>query len=426
MAAATNLLIGLLILGAGGGHPSPSPSVGLVIPDFSVPHIKLGDRLLKEGNLKEAQKEYELALMIKPESPLANFQMAALQERLAQNNLALKYYRLAVRYKDVSFAKGDIDKAESKAKRGDFKGAFKLFRTVFHIQPQAGKALNEGVALQQQGDLDAAVKKFKEAIKLDARYLDAHYKLGAALLKKEKPFDALEAFEKALKIDGQDAETNLALGITYQKIGPLKPKGDRFADINAITDKKAREAKWRQLTLTRAIDHYRRAQPQMSGHFILHYNLGLALLNRRAKGDLPMAVKAFQRATQIKPKDVDSWVDLGTAHGLMGGMAHLNEAIRCYRKAMQIDDKRQDLHYQMAICWYQKGLIRPDANHLEITKENADMYYAHGSKYHRTDMFNHAAEHFEAYLKGNPRAANRKEVEEYLVMLKRETSRTVH
>ena len=67
---------------------------------------------------------------------------------------------------------------------------------------------NLGIALNDHGDTDGAIAKYREAIELRPSYAEAHYNLGRLLVQKGQLDDAIAHYEKALEINPADAEAH--------------------------------------------------------------------------------------------------------------------------------------------------------------------------------------------------------------------------
>ena len=69
-------------------------------------------------------------------------------------------------------------------------------------QTAAGAHVARGSELAGQGKLDEAIREFREAIRLNPEYAEAHYDLGAALFELDNGVDeALAEFREALRIN---------------------------------------------------------------------------------------------------------------------------------------------------------------------------------------------------------------------------------
>jgi len=75
---------------------------------------------------------------------------------------------------------------------------------------------NEGRALAQKGDIDAAIPFFEKAVRLSPNYALAHYALGRAYLYKEsKMKDAVRELSYSVRCDRRLAKGYFYLGIAY-------------------------------------------------------------------------------------------------------------------------------------------------------------------------------------------------------------------
>jgi tetratricopeptide (TPR) repeat protein len=73
-----------------------------------------------------------------------------------------------------------------------------------------------GMILDKQGDRAKAVAQFEEAIKLDEKFVDAHYNLGCCYLNEPRDYQkARECFEKALQYNPADYKSFYQLGMSY-------------------------------------------------------------------------------------------------------------------------------------------------------------------------------------------------------------------
>jgi Flp pilus assembly protein TadD len=87
---------------------------------------------------------------------------------------------------------------------------------------------NEAIMLQQKGDLDGAIAKFKEALVVDPNDAQAHLGLGAALQRKKEIDPAISEYRAALSVEPNLAGAHLGLGYC------LYAKGDTPGAIREL------------------------------------------------------------------------------------------------------------------------------------------------------------------------------------------------
>ena len=87
---------------------------------------------------------------------------------------------------------------------------------------------NEGIMLQQKGDLDGAILKYREALKANPNDDQAHLGLGSALQKKGDTDGAIASYQQALALKPDLSGARLGLGYM------LYSKGDRVGAVREL------------------------------------------------------------------------------------------------------------------------------------------------------------------------------------------------
>ena len=138
-------------------------------------HYYLGVVLYEQGKYKEALEPLLKALELNSDYYQAYRLLAAAHEKLGNKAEMEKYSKLA-REKGGKTA---ID------------------------------AYNEGIHAFNNGDTEKSLQAFEEAVKLDAKFAEAYYRLGLSYLNKGDNEKAIANFNKYLELkpDGEDAET---------------------------------------------------------------------------------------------------------------------------------------------------------------------------------------------------------------------------
>jgi Tfp pilus assembly protein PilF len=178
-----------------------------------------------------------------------------------------------------------------------------LWRHAVAVAPDSSIArYNLALVLENEGDFDSAIEKYRGAVTLDPAYAEAHYNLGRILARQGRLVEAIAEYRNALLADSRDpdAHNNLALLLIKQGEWP-----------EAIE----------QLRQTLQID------PK---HARAHYNLGRILARQ---GDLDGAVSHFKQALETEPGVAEIHENL--ARALLQQGKH-EEAVRHYEEAVRI------------------------------------------------------------------------------------------
>ena len=148
-----------------------------------------------------------------------------------------------------------------------------LWRTTLAKNPSCWMAYNNlGVVQFQKGDLDDAIEKYEQSLRLNPDYAEARYNLGSALLQKGKIDDAIAQCQKALELGPNDPDAHVVLGNAFMA----------RRDIDG------------------AISQYTQALALRAEDSNAHYNLATAL---REKGEFEQAGREYQKAREFEPRE---------------------------------------------------------------------------------------------------------------------------
>ncbi|MBI37597.1 MAG: hypothetical protein CL568_08460, partial [Alphaproteobacteria bacterium] len=164
---------------------------------------------------------------------------------------------------------------------GDLDLAIKYYREVIRLKPDYAHAYNNlGVAFQNKGNHSEAVIQSKQAIDINPEYAEAYYNLANSLRIQKDFSGAILNFKQALELKDDYVEAYNNLGIVLRVVGELEESVD---------------------CLNRAIS--------INPNFRLaHHNLGNTLQDM---GDLGLSIESNYNALRIKPDYKDVWTSLG-------------------------------------------------------------------------------------------------------------------
>jgi tetratricopeptide (TPR) repeat protein len=213
-----------------------------------------------------------------------------------------------------------------------------LWSDVVAKGPQGWRAQNNlGAALEQRGEVAAAIEHFQTAVQIKPNYARAHNNLGVALEAEARRGEAIRHYREAVQIAPgySEAHTNLALA--------LLAEGDRDAAIRHFDEAirlspnyaKARYSLGLALIgagrIDEAIRQFSAAVRIHPGYRLAHHNLGAALM---LAGRLDPAIEAFEAALRLDPQGAETHSGLGVA---LGRQERFDEARVHFEAALAID-----------------------------------------------------------------------------------------
>jgi tetratricopeptide (TPR) repeat protein len=93
------------------------------------------------------------------------------------------------------------------------------------IEEKAASMIKQGEAELGRGETDAAIITLKAAVDIDPKSSLAHTRLGGALMLKQDYTGAIEQFQQAISLEGDNAPAFIGLGMAYLHLkqpGPAK------------------------------------------------------------------------------------------------------------------------------------------------------------------------------------------------------------
>jgi len=220
-----------------------------------------------------------------------------------------------------------------------FEEAEEKYRGVVAVKPESVAAINSvGYVLFKQGRISEAQVQFRRALDLDASFITAQANLGATLDAQAKYGDAIKVYEKILKAKGQDENLRALINCAfdYEAVSSF-PKAQRLLlkahkilpkDPNIVVwlgDNAYFQRKW-----TDAEKWYQEAIALDDKVFFAWRGLGLTLAQRKRWAD---AAQALEKASKLKPGDLDMYVTLGDVYYLQ--LKDLKSALAKYEEFVQ-------------------------------------------------------------------------------------------
>jgi tetratricopeptide (TPR) repeat protein len=188
------------------------------------------------------------------------------------------------------------------------------------VTEEAKRLHNEAVALEKEGDEQAAYAKFQEALTIDPGFEPSLLGLGATALKIDKAAEAAKAAETVLKKDPRNEQ---ALQIRYNaslKLGDKAMVVDALVGLAAVDRTTACDSLFQLAMAAFERDDVDTAQAILGkileinpDHPRSHYLMGLILVRQASKDAKQEARRHLELFLQLAPNDPDA----ATAEGIL-------------------------------------------------------------------------------------------------------------
>jgi protein O-mannosyl-transferase len=188
-----------------------------ITPDDVDTNMNYANLLSRQGKLEEAVVRYNVAIKGKPDFAEAYNNLGITYIQLGNRQKAIEQFRQAVKHNpDYQDAQNNLRIAQTQQDRLKEPASATKTAKIGNIDTFQGR-MQAGTALIKSGDLDGAIKHFREALKLEPENMNAHVSMGMALAYKQDYEQAISHFRRAITINPSIPEiyNSLAVALTY-------------------------------------------------------------------------------------------------------------------------------------------------------------------------------------------------------------------
>jgi tetratricopeptide (TPR) repeat protein len=379
-------------------------------------HYNLALALLRKANRSQALRELQTAIQEKPDSVSSHFALGSVLEDEKKLEDAEEQFRSALKI-DPGFAPGAVKLgevliaegkpsaavdclenarkqalpanqteslqsalAEAYAENGELEKALNTLHDLVDAQPNSAHAhLSLGLFYLRKHqspseDEQAAVKEFREALRLDGGMDSARIGLGKALISLQQYSDAISVLTEYTRRQPKDAQGFHALGLAYQGLNKQEAAIEALQKGIALDPRDA----------------------------ALRFNLGMQLASA---GKIAAAILQLEAAERINPSDLATHSELallfeksGNEQRARSERAKVNvlksssekeaaiakfygeanqylsagnavAAAQSYREALQLKPRDPRLHYNLSLALDRLGDTSAEHTELERTVE---------------------------------------------------------
>ncbi len=255
------------------------------------------NKLLKNGEIKEARQVYLSILEVFPKNVQAHNGLKELAKKVNKVN-------------QINLSRAQLGPVINLINSGQIKKAIGAINPLIQKYPNAPILFNLlGICFNSISKFEDAIKMFAEATKINSNYAEAFYNLGSVQKKLGRFQEAIESYKRAIQITPNylDAHNNL---------------GNIYKDLGLLND---------------AIESYEWAISYGPKYAIAHINLASIY----SSYDLEKALHHYQEAISIEPNFPEAHYSLGTVFSSLG---QKDESMKSYEKALELRSDYVEAH----------------------------------------------------------------------------------
>ncbi|MBI3654638.1 MAG: tetratricopeptide repeat protein [Acidobacteria bacterium] len=227
-------------------------------------------------------------------------------------------------YSDSNVALQLFLRGHGRAKVQDWQGAVEAYKELVKIVPVSTSYHLLGIAYLNSGKLSKAANIFEKSVKLNPKDADTQVILGTIYIQLGKPTKALNPLREARLLNPQLAEASFLLGYLHSKLHHWSLAIDAYEET---------------------IKHDRKFIPAYL--YLAKIYLGLSRTNKKeSKNFLNKAIKTCQELLGIETQNIGALNALGELYHALG---RLEDAEKVLEKALKLDPKNADALNQLRL-----------------------------------------------------------------------------
>jgi tetratricopeptide (TPR) repeat protein len=346
------------------------------------------------GSVEKTSIEAEIIPYITIVQPLGKMKLEQRQPEPATNISIAELDQIAFRKRKareitdvvlsiLGLAKYEIKKYEESIEileKIQYKNAeiFLYIGNSYMLLPKSG--FLRGVALGDSVRYEKAIENYKEALRINPNFLEAHNNLGVSLYDLRRYGEAEKEYNEALQINPNSAEAHNNLGALLYELKRYEEAEKEYKEALRISPDYARA--YNNLgVLLKELKRYEEAEKEYKevlrinpDFAVAHYNLGNLLADLKRYEE---AEKEYKEALRISPDYAQAHNNLGL---LFYKLKKYEEAEKEYKEVLRINPDDAEAHNNLGnLLSDLKRYEEAEKEYKEALRINPDLAEAHGN-----------------------------------------------
>jgi tetratricopeptide (TPR) repeat protein len=306
---------------------------------LQLPRQRMAAIYFKDAKLDETVREYELLTTEHPDDISSLVLLGFLYVVNKQYEKATDTFNMAIIAHPDNFNEDSFqDQIEEFVSAGQLEEALESVQAQLdQIGDMPDLYVRMGDILSRGGRINDAINFYESAIRIQPNYLEATIKLGTHYLRLQRTALAAEQFNRAVEINDEIVDAYIGLAVSQ-----------KYADNDVQADK--------TLALASAIQQNSTLLFSEAATLHLQVTLEEEAVSRQEATTHPVmiedVIKTHQAQMNSTPKSADVHYKFGI---LMMATENLEQAIRSFENALQINPTHHRVRTKLALCLHESG-----------------------------------------------------------------------
>lgn len=352
--------------------------------------LEEGNRLVKEGKLEEALKEYNRGKEISPDSPAPYLLAGSVQTQMESYDSAIADLKEGIK-RGPGNPHGYELLSITFTKKKEFQKAISVLNDGLQIAPEAHELYNRmGRVYTQSGDHRQAIDAYYKAVNLAPGNMTYRINLGYAYLQERRYTDAQNQFEQVKKGDGDSKEASD--GLQLVEVYRYLDEGDRHLQASGVK---------------RALASYEKARAVRDDLPVVYNSIGRAYIEERRYS---RAEQSFQTSLKYDDKNIPALQGLLRTYSLWNKRTQMRKTLVQLQKLVRNDViaaitlgrlKEDEGNLEEARRYY-LNLLKTNPESVPIKNRLGYVYYKQGIEENDSGDFRSAQKKFKSAKYFNP------------------------
>ena len=344
-----------------------------IFPDFAEAHANIGSIYAKQRDWEKAFFYYQKAIHIKPNLAIVYRNLAKVCECTEKEELATEYtYKALILEPESATAIEHLNIGKKLLELNKIEAAIKCYRNAVKINPNLSVGYqNLGELLVKNGELESALIVLREGIKIDAKNPRCYYLLGEVWQKQGQYKLAISDYSRAIELKPENHLFHKKLGDVWEKMGKLdvaiscyekaiEINPNFFWSYHSLGNVYTKQQKW-----DKAIAAYDKATIINPNFSNTYYNLADAFLHNSQKEE---AIITYLEAIRLRPEH--SWYSHHSVLWKHLLKSRLEEVLNLYQDATKKEPNSILCHLNLGEIFTEKGNIKEAINSYQTACYN--------------------------------------------------------